>query len=280
MAELKLSHEPTREELRAHMRSLSGSEQKALNAVFVLEEAGEPTTAEAIALEANLSRATVFRALARLTAAAYIEYHTTPTGRRIAAYSLSILGQAISNTMVGLHNRQTDTPGEHSTHNSPPKNEIRVADFPGLTGNFETPVSNFHSREHEIAETGQQVTRLKQESNNLGYPATPNRDIKARALELAKRSAQILDDNHSVGLHITVWTQAITHDKLNGNDRCENELNQLLYVLRARKQEQQRPQGAAWTKRTKQLITEWGDLLRSNRQAATAPAGNQGEVQR
>lgn len=254
--------------LRELHRRLTGNQLKVLRAIHYLDLDGTPTTPDHIAVEAHLARATVYRCLTELHSSDLVEHRLTKQGRALVDYSLTAeSAMLMAEDDSNIINRPERPP------ECRPKFETPVSNRDGLTANFETPVSNRDTPERGNPGITPAVNTESTKTNWLTAKLTP--DEKHHATELARSSAKQLDDEHSVGLHITVWTAALTHDRINGNDRCQSQLTSLLYILRGRLKEQQRPQGAAWTKRTKQLITEWGLQLQRNREAATAPARNE-----
>jgi hypothetical protein len=130
--------------------------------------------------------------------------------------------------------------------------------------NLTDNISSVNLMEQESLETYKQkhvtVTRQKAGSGTGNVLNSSLEEWRRNTEELARHSAKELDDLNSIGYHIQVWNHARKHDKQRESKTLTNGVFDILRELSQRRAATSplRPQGGAWTRRTRKWFEDNG----------------------
>jgi Fe2+ or Zn2+ uptake regulation protein len=236
-------------------RRLSGNESKILRAIFHLEREATPPTADTIAAWAHLDRATVYRALKRLTADAYVQYTLTERGKAAVKCALDPMIQGYIMDIDGPRNERLPEPPPDPSHFAIPQR--------GLTSQNATTVA---PRDTATLNGKAALTSRVNSSGNVNLPPSEYATFRQRqAKDRAALTCQMLQDPTYLGMHRLAWYTAITVDEAKGNRDQEAWLMALAVQLRDAHRATGRHQGKAFTAKAKAHFEAIGAPMKAAR---------------
>lgn len=124
------------------------------------------------------------------------------------------------------------------------------------------------------------VTRQKAASETGSVLNSSLEDWRRTTEELARHSAKELDDQNSIGYHIQVWNHARKHDKQRNSKVLTSGIFDILRELSQRRlaSSPARPQGSAWTRRTRKWFEDNGVVLNVKSVGAETVVSDENEM--